>query len=48
MNLFFGRLKTLRSGPSSMIELEEYDEDDGSSMFIIMLNTLIYTYTRGG
>ncbi|XP_074477880.1 uncharacterized protein LOC141759590 isoform X2 [Sebastes fasciatus] len=24
------RLKTLRSGPSSMIELEEYDEDDGS------------------
>lgn len=34
--LFSGRLKALRSGPSSMIELEQFEENDDMSM---LLNT---------
>ena len=40
--LLFSRLKLLRSGPSSMILLEDHEEDEDLSMF---LNTLIYKYT---
>lgn len=39
---FSGRLKALRSGPSSMIELEQFEENDDMSM-LLNIKHIIYT-----